>query len=618
MNELLKSSDFQARDDSVADPVERRPRLAPPPTSSRSSALPPTATEPNRNRWPVSARVQAPRVVDEGREAVRAGGEPDARTDRADVVEGVPDALELEQDRPGPRELGRGDEPEQPPRRRGRRRRRSSPSNRRRRARRPAAPSASVQPFGRPFEAAVLVEEPGVDVEDQVADDVEPEVARLDHAGVDRADGDLVRVGAAHRRREPGERRRRGRRAVAAARGRRSRRRRDRAPPARPSPRRERGRRSSAPSPPRGVDALDAEAHPSGELSSVRTAGSAVVGRGVEAREAPAVRERRRDGVAVRRAGEWSGAQPSPRRRPSTIAESGSQSAAAVRASSSGTATAVSVVTARSPGAGSRSRRRGLPDHRVDRARARARGTRARGGSPPLPAAQGRPTWKPPATISTSLTKRGDGGSPASAPSETPSEAPSAGSVLPMPPTAVAGGAWVVAEERRRCIEAERLRERVADDVDRDAGECERAAEADPERDHAHVLEARVGEQALPRLRAPEERHRHGERDEPEADEHAAGGANADRRRECLLRAPGDEQHGRQQSRREERRDGGRRLGVGVGEPVVHGRPADLGREAGEQQHVRDHGHLRVERACGKGAPGQGLDARRRRPPPRA
>ena len=38
----------------------------------------------------------------------------------------------------------------------------------------------------------MLVEEPRVEVEDAFADDVEAEVAGLDHAGVDRADGDLV------------------------------------------------------------------------------------------------------------------------------------------------------------------------------------------------------------------------------------------------------------------------------------------------------------------------------------------------------------------------------------------------------------------------------------------
>ena len=44
----------------------------------------------------------------------------------------------------------------------------------------------------------MLVEEARVEVEDAVADDVEAEVARLDHAGVDRADRDLVGVVAVH------------------------------------------------------------------------------------------------------------------------------------------------------------------------------------------------------------------------------------------------------------------------------------------------------------------------------------------------------------------------------------------------------------------------------------
>ncbi len=38
----------------------------------------------------------------------------------------------------------------------------------------------------------MLVEELRVEVEDEVADDVEAEMARFDHAGVDRTDGDLV------------------------------------------------------------------------------------------------------------------------------------------------------------------------------------------------------------------------------------------------------------------------------------------------------------------------------------------------------------------------------------------------------------------------------------------
>ena len=51
------------------------------------------------------------------------------------------------------------------------------------------------------FEAAVFVEEAGVDVQDALADDVEAEVAGLDDPSVDRPDGDLVRVTAADRHR---------------------------------------------------------------------------------------------------------------------------------------------------------------------------------------------------------------------------------------------------------------------------------------------------------------------------------------------------------------------------------------------------------------------------------
>ena len=132
----------------------------------------------------------------------------------------------------------------------------------------------------------------------------------------------------------------------------------------------------------------------------------------------------------------------------------------------------------------------------------------------------------------------------------------------------------------------------VGDDVDGDAGQRERRAEADPERDHAHVLEARVGEQPLPGQRAPEERHRDGERDEAEGDQDGLRRLLADDRGERLLGAPGDEQHGGQERGGEQRGDGRRRLGVRVREPVVHRRPADLRREPGEQEQVGDERRL--------------------------
>ena len=54
------------------------------------------------------------------------------------------------------------------------------------------------------------------------------------------------------------------------------------------------------------------------------------------------------------------------------------------------------------------------------------------------------------------------------------------------------------------------------------------------------------------------------------------------------LHAPGNEQDGRQQRRRQQRADRRGRLAVGVGQPVVHRRPADLRRQPGEDEHERD------------------------------
>ena len=55
--------------------------------------------------------------------------------------------------------------------------------------------------LGGALEAAVLVEESRVEVEDLLADEVEAEVPRLDDPGVNRSDRDLVGVSALHRHR---------------------------------------------------------------------------------------------------------------------------------------------------------------------------------------------------------------------------------------------------------------------------------------------------------------------------------------------------------------------------------------------------------------------------------
>ena len=119
-------------------------------------------------------------------------------------------------------------------------------------------------------------------------------------------------------------------------------------------------------------------------------------------------------------------------------------------------------------------------------------------------------------------------------PSEIPIDAPSDGDVRPTPVAARPAGGRDVREQRRRRVEAERLGDRVAGDVHDDAGHRERRREREPEGEHAHVLQARVREQALPGERAPQERDGDRERDEPEADEDSLRHLLADGGRERL------------------------------------------------------------------------------------
>ncbi len=169
--------------------------------------------------------------------------------------------------------------------------------------------------------------------------------------------------------------------------------------------------------------------------------------RAVRRRRAPCARARRRPTRAGRRSASRSrarrrrsrGTPPlirSPARARATSELSGSQSAAAARPSRHDGR------DAREHGDAAEARRRGrgrgaAPCRRSSRsARARGRGSRARAGARSRRPPRGARPAKPPATISTSLTKSGEGGSPASAPSETPIAAPRTGCVLPMPVTA--------------------------------------------------------------------------------------------------------------------------------------------------------------------------------------
>ena len=208
-------------------------------------------------------------------------------------------------------------------------------------------------------------------------------------------------------------------------------------------------------------------------------------------------------------------------------------------------------------------------------------------------AAQGRPAWKPPATISTSLTKSGEGGRPASVPSEMPSDAAERGLGARDAGDGVRRRRAARAEERRRGVEAERLR----DARGRRCGPRRRRARAAcRSRCRARSRPCARGSSRRAAASRRSGRQRNGtataSETSPKPSSTSCAVRTPDDGRERVLGAPGDEQHGRQERGGEQGRDRRRRLGVRVGEPVVHGRPADLGGEPGEQQQVGD------ERVC--------------------
>ena len=410
-NDELKSSSRHPRSPS-ARMLASSARAADTDCASTASALPPTWTLPNRKRCPVSAAFSAPGPLGQRREQGVPGREPDTGADGGDVVQVAPRALELEQDRPGARERRRGLQPERLLAGVGvgdAVRDRAGGAG----TRGVAQPLRQGLPDGGALEAAVLVEEAGVEMEDPLADDVEAEVPGLDHAGVDRPDRDLVGVVALHRHGPAGEIEvvvdERPQRLV-----------------------------------PLEADAVEVERLPlvpAGRRSEVDDRRHAA-GLGRHALDVNAARRRRRAASAR--------SPPSTACRPANRQPAGERvlHPRAVRRSSEPPGERVDDVAARQPErrAGEGEQQHGRRPRRATRTerrpvvgprrprrllarrpsrpgRARARGTRARAAARRPPAAHGRPAWNPPATISTSLTKSGEGGSPASAPSETPSDA---------------------------------------------------------------------------------------------------------------------------------------------------------------------------------------------------
>ena len=368
--------------------------------------------------------VESPGALGQGGEERVPGGETHPGTDGGDVVEVVPDALELEQDRACASEVGRRPDSECLL---ARVRVRDAVRDRARRARAHGVREAVLErvPLGGPLQPAMLVEQPGVDVEDAIAHDVEAEVPRLDDARMDRPDRYLIGVAAVNGDCPMVEREivvdQRAQRLVADE-----------------------------------VDAVEIRCFalvPCGSRREIhdrrdaafdhggrldphlavrpgeRRADEAPVGRRVEPGEAPRAGERVGDCRAI------GVAHPTPLTRARAIALPGNQSEAAASPSRQTTVIPVSARKPRSPGGSGRRWRRALPASVAISACARPRKPRASSAAVAA-AVHGRPAAKPPATMSTSLAKRGDGGRPASAPSETPIAAPSAGCVLAIPPTA--------------------------------------------------------------------------------------------------------------------------------------------------------------------------------------
>ncbi len=365
--------------------------------------------------------VEPARALGECGEGVVAGGQANAGADGGDVVQVAPLPLELEQDRADAAELCRRHQPE-----------RMLAGARVGDAVRHCAGGAGAHregesfvellAFGGALEAAVLVEEARVEVEDPVADDVEAEVARLDHAGVDRPDRDLIRIGASDRNRPPreleivlDERPQRlvpgeadslqiVRLALVPA-----------------------GRGSEIDD--RGGDSLlcgnGLEARGPVLVGDQRADECSVRGR-VQAGEAPAVGECRRRPVPVGGEASWTSRQPSDERVDELGAGQPDRGGGRARAGGRRDAGERRSRAAQPGRLGAVARGAAAPPVVSISAWASPRKPSASRSAVAL-AAQGCPAWKPPATISTSLTKSGEGGSPASAPSEMPIDAPRAG-----------------------------------------------------------------------------------------------------------------------------------------------------------------------------------------------
>ena len=453
-------------------------------------------------------------------------------------------------------------------------------------------------------------------MQDAVADDVEAEVPGLDHAGMDRPDGDLVDV-----RPETGTVQPRASRGVvderrAAARGRRSARRAGRAPRARPTPRRARGRRGSA----RGrrrTATLESRAARPGWHDHRADAGRAVVAWRRASRSARRRRARRRSRRGSAMGACRRGGHASPRARRVGDRRAGQRERAAGEREQQ--RDAPTRERARPVGAAGGQRRGACPaaGRRAPRsARAQGRGSRARADDDDDrdgPGVAGLDAAERDQQLGDEERRGRQPGERAEAQAER--RAPTRGSARATPARRVRRGRGLDAEQRQRGVEPERLGDRVAGDVHDDAGERERRRRS---RRRARSRPCARGSSRRAAASTASGRQRNGtataSETRPKRMKTCATVRRADARGERRLDPPGDEQHARQERRGEHGRDRRGRLGVCIRQPVVHRSPADLGGEPGEDQQERDERDLVVEpRRGGAGCSRQSSPTGRRR-----
>ena len=135
----------------------------------------------------------------------------------------------------------------------------------------------------------------------------------------------------------------------------------------------------------------------------------------------------------------------------------------------------------------------------------------------------------------------------------------------------------------------------VGQDVEQHPDDGDGRAEAHPDGQDPHVLDARIGQQALQVALAQQVEGGEQQRGQPEDQQHVAGEGRPERAHGDLEVAQDGVEADRQQRPRQQRRDRGGGLGVCVGQPGMHRDQTHLGPEAEHGQHEGQANDVRRE-----------------------